>query len=44
MLRTTAINVICHLGVVSECNIQTGLNAISREYCIIKVYPHPTFF
>ncbi|KXN91343.1 Protein pyrABCN [Leucoagaricus sp. SymC.cos] len=36
MLRTTAINVIRHLGVVGECNIQYALNPISREYCIIE--------
>ncbi|KAF8958652.1 carbamoyl-phosphate synthetase large subunit-like protein [Flammula alnicola] len=29
MLRTTAINVIRHLGVVGECNIQDALNPIS---------------
>ncbi|TFY63266.1 hypothetical protein EVG20_g6387 [Dentipellis fragilis] len=37
MLRTTAINVIRHLGVVGECNIQYALNPFSREYCIIEV-------
>jgi len=37
MLRTTAINVICHLGVIGECNIQYALNPTSREYCIIEV-------
>ncbi|KAH9966310.1 hypothetical protein BJV74DRAFT_869500, partial [Russula compacta] len=37
MLRTTAINVIRHLGVVGECNIQYALNPTSREYCIIEV-------
>ncbi|KAI9771601.1 MAG: hypothetical protein M1840_001816 [Geoglossum simile] len=37
MLRTTAINVIQHLGVVGECNIQFALNPFSREYCIIEV-------
>lgn len=40
MLRTTAINVIRHLGVVGECNIQYALNPTSREYCIIEVSPH----
>ena len=44
MLRTTAINVIRHLGVVGECNIQYALNPTSREYCIIEVRPPPTFF
>ncbi|CAG8559147.1 12915_t:CDS:2 [Ambispora leptoticha] len=37
MLRTTAVNVIRHLGVVGECNIQYALNPISKEYCIIEV-------
>ena len=37
MLRTTAINVIRHLGVVGECNIQYALNPESKEYCIIEV-------
>ncbi|EJD38344.1 carbamoyl-phosphate synth [Auricularia subglabra TFB-10046 SS5] len=37
MLRTTAINVIRHLGVVGECNIQYALNPASQEYCIIEV-------
>lgn len=37
MLRTTAINVIRHLGVVGECNIQYALNPVSKEYCIIEV-------
>ena len=36
MLRTTAINVIRHLGVIGECNIQYALNPTSREYCIIE--------
>ena len=36
-LRTTAVNVIRHLGVVGECNIQYALNPFSREYCIIEV-------
>ena len=37
MLRTTAINVIRHLGVIGECNIQYALNPFSKEYCIIEV-------
>jgi carbamoyl-phosphate synthase/aspartate carbamoyltransferase len=37
MLRTTAVNVIRHLGVVGECNIQYALNPKSKEYCIIEV-------
>ena len=31
MLRTTAVNVIRHLGVVGECNIQYALNPFSKE-------------
>ncbi|KAJ3038549.1 hypothetical protein HDV00_000554 [Rhizophlyctis rosea] len=37
MLRRTAVNVIRHLGVVGECNIQYALNPTSQEYCIIEV-------
>lgn len=37
MLRTTALRVIRHLGVVGECNIQYALNPQSKEYCIIEV-------
>lgn len=37
MLRKTAVNVIRHLGVVGECNIQYALNPFSKEYCIIEV-------
>ncbi|AMD19125.1 HBR224Wp [Eremothecium sinecaudum] len=37
MLRTTAVRVIRHLGVVGECNIQYALNPFSKEYCIIEV-------
>lgn len=37
MLRSTAVKVIRHLGVVGECNIQYALNPDSREYCIIEV-------
>ena len=33
----TVINVIRHLGVVGECNIQYVLNPTSQEYCIIEV-------
>ena len=31
MLRTTAVNVIRHLGVVGECNIQYALNPFSKS-------------
>lgn len=37
MLRRTAINVIRHLGVIGECNIQYALNPFSKDYCIIEV-------
>jgi len=37
MLRTTAINVVRHLGVVGECNIQYALDPASQDYCIIEV-------
>ncbi|KAJ8033298.1 CAD protein [Holothuria leucospilota] len=37
MLRSTAIRVIRHLGVVGECNIQYALNPESQEYFIIEV-------
>ncbi|ORX76323.1 carbamoyl-phosphate synth [Anaeromyces robustus] len=37
MLRNTAINVVRHLGVIGECNIQYALNPQSKEYCIIEV-------
>lgn len=37
MLRTTAVNVIRHLGVVGECNIQYALHPDSQEYFIIEV-------
>lgn len=37
MLRTTALNVIRHFGIVGECNIQYALNPMSEEYYIIEV-------
>ncbi|XP_058791918.1 CAD protein [Phymastichus coffea] len=37
MLRTTAIKVIRHLGIVGECNIQYALNPFSEEFYIIEV-------
>lgn len=36
MLRSTAIKVIRHFGVVGECNIQYALNPYSEEYYIIE--------
>ena len=43
MLRSAALKVIRHLGVVGECNIQYALNPTSREYCIIEVSPSPSY-
>ncbi|XP_008545461.2 CAD protein [Microplitis demolitor] len=37
MLRTVAIKVIRHFGIVGECNIQYALNPFSEEYYIIEV-------
>ena len=37
MLRTAALKVIRHLGVVGECNIQYALNPESNEYRVIEV-------
>ena len=37
MLRTAAIKVIQHFGIVGECNIQYALNPFSEEYYIIEV-------
>mmetsp|Transcript_8103 Transcript_8103/g.9355 ORF Transcript_8103/g.9355 Transcript_8103/m.9355 type:complete len:1365 (-) Transcript_8103:22-4116(-) len=37
MLRTTALKVVRHLGIVGECNIQYALNPVSEKYCIIEV-------
>lgn len=36
-LRTTAIKVVRHLGVVGECNIQYALSTSSDEFYIIEV-------
>jgi carbamoylphosphate synthase large subunit/anthranilate/para-aminobenzoate synthase component II len=37
MLRTTALKVVRHLGIVGECNIQYALHPESEQYCIIEV-------
>jgi carbamoyl-phosphate synthase large subunit len=37
MLRTIALKVIRHLGIVGECNIQYALDPRSREYRVIEV-------
>ena len=39
MLRTTAIKVVRHLGIIGECNIQYALDPNSQDYCIIEVNP-----
>ncbi|KAJ1616751.1 hypothetical protein T492DRAFT_918161 [Pavlovales sp. CCMP2436] len=41
MLRTTAINVVRHLGIVGECNIQYALDPNSADYCIIEATGYP---
>jgi len=37
MLRSAAIKVVRHLGVVGECNIQYALDPFSDAYCVIEV-------
>jgi len=37
MLRSTALKVVRHLGIIGECNIQYALNPHSEKYCIIEV-------
>ena len=37
MLRSAALRVVRHLGIVGECNIQYALHPESLEYCIIEV-------
>ncbi|KAJ3108037.1 carbamoyl-phosphate synthase (glutamine-hydrolyzing) cpa2 [Phlyctochytrium bullatum] len=37
MLRTAAIKIVRHLGVVGECNVQYALNPESLEYAVIEV-------
>lgn len=37
LLRSVAIKLIRHLGIIGECNIQYALNPKSEEYCIIEV-------
>eukprot|EP00292_Cryptomonas_paramecium_P002121 CAMPEP_0113723046 /NCGR_PEP_ID=MMETSP0038_2-20120614/38155_1 /TAXON_ID=2898 /ORGANISM="Cryptomonas paramecium" /LENGTH=1511 /DNA_ID=CAMNT_0000652491 /DNA_START=53 /DNA_END=4585 /DNA_ORIENTATION=- /assembly_acc=CAM_ASM_000170 len=39
MLRTAAVKVIRHLGIIGECNIQYALDKDSMDYCIIEVNP-----
>ncbi|KAF0269725.1 hypothetical protein FOG48_01149 [Hanseniaspora uvarum] len=37
MLRSAAIKIINHLGVVGECNVQYALAPDSLDYCVIEV-------
>ena len=37
MLRSCAIKVVRHMGIVGECNIQFALNPENEEYYIIEV-------
>lgn len=37
MLRTAAIRIVRHLGVVGECNVQYALNPNSLEYAVIEM-------
>ena len=37
MLRSAAIKIVRHVGVVGECNVQYALNPHNREYMVIEV-------
>ncbi len=39
MLRTSALNIICELGITGGCNVQYALHPNSFEYCVIEVNP-----
>ena len=39
MLRTSAINIVKHLGIIGECNVQYALNPYSMEYAVIECNP-----
>jgi carbamoyl-phosphate synthase large subunit len=39
MLRSSAMRVARHLGIVGECNVQFGLDTKTREYVVIEVNP-----
>ena len=39
MLRTAALDIIGHLGIVGGCNVQLALNPESFEYAVIEVNP-----
>ncbi|KAJ2890907.1 carbamoyl-phosphate synthase (glutamine-hydrolyzing) cpa2, partial [Coemansia aciculifera] len=37
MLRSAAIKIVRHMGVVGECNVQYALNPHNMEYCVIEM-------
>jgi carbamoyl-phosphate synthase large subunit len=37
MLRTAAIKIVRHVGVVGECNVQYALNPESSEFMVIEM-------
>lgn len=37
MLRSAAIKIVRHVGVVGECNVQYALNPHKREYMVIEM-------
>lgn len=37
LLRSAAIKIVRHLGVIGECNIQYALDPYSNDYCLIQV-------
>ena len=39
MLRTAALEIVAHLGIVGGCNCQLALNPDSFEYAVIEVNP-----
>ena len=39
MLRTAALDIVNHLGIVGGCNVQLALNPDSFEYAVIEVNP-----
>lgn len=41
MLRSAAIKIVRHVGVVGECNVQYALNPNKREYMVIEVRSSP---
>ena len=36
LLRSAAIKVVRHLGVIGECNIQYALDPLSDDYLVVK--------